>query len=102
MQGKISESLNLYEVIRYPVVTEKSQTGSYNNKFTFIVSRFANKQLIKKAVETLFKVSVEFVNVINVKGKEKKFRGTKGRRKSVKKAIVTLKEGSSIDFSSGL
>lgn len=102
MQSKMSKGLNLYDVIRYPIVTEKSQVGSYNNKFTFVVSAFADKPSVRKAVEELFKVSVDFVNIINVKGKVKKFRGTKGKRKSIKKAIVTLKAGSSIDFSSGL
>jgi large subunit ribosomal protein L23 len=91
-----------YDIIRGPVVTEKSTQGSMYNQVTFVVDRGATKPEIKKAVEELFKVKVTAVNTLNQAGKVKRFRGRLGQRNAVKKAIVTLEEGHMIDVSSGI
>jgi large subunit ribosomal protein L23 len=95
-------TLKHYDVIRGPVITEKSTAHSEQNKVVFNVDNKATKPEIKAAVETLFKVKVTAVNTIVRKGKEKRFRGVKGRTSDVKKAIVTLAEGQSIDVTTGL
>ena len=69
---------------------------------TFEVAIDSNKAEIKQAVESLFNVSVTAVNTIRVKGKVKRFRGMLGKRKDVKKAIVTLADGDMIDVASGV
>ena len=91
-----------YDVIVAPVVTEKSTIASEHNQVVFDVNINATKPEIKAAVERLFSVKVKAVNVLVRKGKVKKFRGITGRRKDVKKAIVTLVEGQVIDIASGL
>ncbi len=95
-------SLNSYDIIRKPVITEKSTLASENNQVVFEVSTSASKPEIKKAIEELFKVKVTAVNTITTKGKTKRFRGRPYRRSDVKKAVVTLAEGQSIDVTSGL
>lgn len=92
----------MYDVILTPVITEKSQLGVEFNKVTFKVATDATKKSVKWAVEGLFGVDVDKVNVINVKGKTKRFRGRPGKRKDQRKAIVTLKDGQTIDIESGL
>ena len=92
----------LYDVIRKPIVTEKSTMASEHNAIVFEVAIDANKPLIKEAVEALFNVKVKSVNTLITKGKKKMFRGRPGRRKDVKKAVVTLEEGNMIDVSTGL
>lgn len=92
----------LYQVIKSPVVTEKSTQGSEQNKVTLNVTLDATKPEIKQAVEAIFKVQVKAVNTLCVKGKVKRFRGRLGQRSDRKKAIVTLVEGHSIDLASGL
>ena len=92
----------LYDVIRRPVVTEKSTMASMVNAFVFEVDKSATKPLIKEAVEAIFGVKVKAVNTVVTKGKVKRFRGRPGRRNDVKKAYVTLEEGNSIDVSAGL
>jgi large subunit ribosomal protein L23 len=87
----------MYDSILTPVVTEKSHMAAELNKFTFKVATWATKSQIKAAVEKLFETKVVKVNIINVKGKVKRFRGKIGKRKDEKKAIVTLAEGQSID-----
>lgn len=91
-----------YEVILGPLVTEKSTMGSQYGQVTFKVAIDATKPEIKKAVETLWKVEVSKVNTLVQKGKSKRFKGIEGRRSNYKKAIVTLKEGQTIDFSEGV
>lgn len=91
-----------YDIIRAPIITEKSSLVAEHNKIVFEVSIDAQKPQIKQAVESLFKVKVTKVNTIVQKGKTKRFRGHLGRRKDIKKAIVTLAEGSSVDISTGL
>ena len=92
----------LYEVVRAPLVTEKSTLLSEKNQFVFRVSNDATKPEIKAAIETLFKVKVTAVNTLITKGKTKRFKGRPGIRSDVKKAFVTLAEGQSIDFTTGL
>jgi len=91
-----------YDTILAPVITEKATLLSELNKVVFQVAADASKDEIAAAVETLFKVNVTKVNTVNVKGKTKRFRGIIGRRSDVKKAIVTLAEGQSIDITTGL
>ena len=93
---------HLYDVIRDPVVTEKSTLASEHNQVLFNVAPNANKSLIKEAVEALFEVKVKAVNTLVRKGKRKVFKGVRGRQSDVKKAIVTLQEGHSIDVTTGL
>jgi len=91
-----------YDAILSPVITEKATLLSEQNKVVFRVAKDATKDEIAAAVEALFKVNVTKVNTLNVKGKTKRFRGIVGRRSDVKKAIVTLAEGQSIDITTGL
>ncbi len=91
-----------YDVILSPVITEKSTALSEQSKVVFRVAPDATKPQIKAAVEKLFDVKVKSVNTLNVKGKTKTFRGVKGRRSDVKKAVVTLEEGQTIDVTTGL
>ncbi len=94
--------LSHYDIIVSPVITEKSTMASENNQVVFNVAKTATKPEIKAAVETLFGVKVTGVNTLVRKGKVKRFRGRIGRQSDVKKAIVTLEDGQSIDVTSGL
>ena len=91
-----------YDVIVSPVITEKATMLSESNKVVFRVRKDATKPQIKEAVERLFDVKVKSVNTLVTKGKVKMFRGTRGQRSDVKKAVVTLQEGHSIDITTGL
>ena len=91
-----------YDVILAPHITEKSTLASENNAVVFKVSNDATKPQIREAVEALFDVKVAGVNTIVTKGKVKRWRGKPYRRNDVKKAIVTLKDGDSIDVTSGV
>jgi large subunit ribosomal protein L23 len=89
----------LLQVLRAPLVSEKSaRIQESANQYVFEVARDATKADVKKAVEELFKVSVKAVNVVNVKGKTKAFRGRLGSRGSMRKAYISLAEGQSIDI----
>ena len=90
---------NYRDVIKAPIITEKSATLSENgNVITLSVDPKANKTQIKQAVEKIFDVKVESVNTINVKPKKKRVGRYVGKTNKVKKAIVKLKEGSSIEL----
>jgi large subunit ribosomal protein L23 len=91
-----------YDIIRSPVLSEKSTIATEQSKVVFNVLKTATKPQIKAAVEALFKVKVTGVNTLVRKGKTKRFRGIVGKQTDVKKAIVTLAEGQSIDVSTGL
>jgi len=91
-----------YDTILAPVITEKATLLSDHNKVVFRVAMEATKEEVAAAVEELFKVKVVKVNTLIQKGKSKRFRGHKGRRSDIKKAIVTLEEGQSIDITTGL
>ena len=87
----------IYEVIRSPLVSEKSTFISQFNYYVFKVSHNSTKMEIKNAVENIFKVDVKSVNTLNQKGKKKRFRGKVGVRAGIKKAFVKLAEGQTID-----
>lgn len=92
----------MYEIIRTPLITEKMTILSERSQYGFRVSLDATKPEIAAAVEGLFNVKVLAVNTILQKGKTKRFRGRPGQRSDIKKAIVTLEPGQTIDFTTGL
>jgi large subunit ribosomal protein L23 len=95
--------MNAYDIIRKPVITEKSMNEMADKKYTFVVDVNANKTEIKKAIEEVFKVKVEKVNTVRVLGKIKRQGKYEGRRSSYKKAIVKLTaESKGIEFFEGL
>jgi len=91
-----------YDVVRKPIITEKTTMASEYGAVVFEVAIDANKPQIKEAVEGLFGVKVKAVNTTITKGKTKRFRGQLGKRRNVKKAYVTLEEGNTIDVTTGL
>ena len=91
-----------YKIILKPIVTEKATKLSEYNKVVFEVAYKSNKNEIKGAVEKLFSVKVKSVNIINIKGKVKRFKGVLGRRNDIKKGVITLEEGNTIDISAGV
>src|ERR1700743_84709 len=91
-----------YDTLLAPVITEKATVLTEQNKVVFQVAMDSTKDEIAAAVEELFKVRVIKVNTLITKGKTKRFRGILGKRSDVKKAIVTLQEGQTIDISTGL
>lgn len=91
-----------YDVVLAPHITEKATLLSENNAVVFKVAGDATKPQIKAAVEAIFEVSVTGVNTINVKGKTKRWKGKPYKRNDLKKAVVTLKDGDSIDVTSGI
>lgn len=96
------QNKSLYDVIKSPLTTEKTNNLLQNNMYTFLVDKRANKAIIKKAIEFLFNVKVLCVNTVNIKGKKKVFRGKEGRRPSFKKGIVKLESGQFINMQSGV
>ena len=92
----------MYEIIRRPHITEKSTMGSEHGQVSFIVPMDATKPRIKMAVEVLFGVKVTGVNTMIQKGKTKRFKGIEGRRSDMKKAVVSLEDGQTIDVGSGV
>ena len=93
---------NMYDKIISPIVTEKSTNQSEQNKIVFKVSKNFNKILIKRNIEKIFKVNVTKVNIVNKKTKTKVTRGRKVKISGFKKAIVTLKKGQNIDWTTGI
>lgn len=91
-----------FDILVSPVITEKATLLSGNNQVVFNVAPGATKPEIKAAVEALFKVKVKSVNTIVRKGKFRRFRGRAALLSDVKKAVVTLADGQSIDVASGL
>ena len=102
MKSKAISEERMYEVIRSPVVTEKTTFISEYNQIVFNVAINSNKSEIKAAIEKLFKVKVKSVNTLRQNGKIKRFKGTVGKRPEFKKAFVTLEEGNSIDVTTGI
>jgi large subunit ribosomal protein L23 len=93
---------NLRDVLTRPLVTEKTNAGMQDNKYTFIVPLNANKVEIRQAVEAIFKVKVIGVNTIRVMGKIKRMGKHSGKRPDVKKAIVKVAQGQRIEFFEGV
>ncbi len=91
-----------YDLIRTPVITEKTTFLSEQNKFTFYVSWVADKYSVRRAIEKIFEVKVKSVNILNIKGKTRRFKNVAGRTSDRKKAIVTLQKGCTIDFAGGV
>lgn len=96
--GSTQATARHYDVIVRPVITEKTTVLAEQNKIVFRIAPNATKKDVKAAVEAIFKVTVSKVNTVNIDGKTKRFRGREGQREDVRKAIVTLAEGQSIDF----
>ena len=92
----------LCDIIIRPVITEKAMKSAENNQVTFLVSLNATKPQIKKAIESVFGVEVKSVNTLRQAGKVKSFRGKTGVRSDVKKAIITLAKGQTIDVTAGV
>ncbi len=92
---------NKYDLIKTPLVTEKTTTFGEQGKYAFKVAPDANKFSVKKAIEEIFEIKVKSVNIFRQKGKVKRFKGTVGRRPNMKKAIVTLEKNHSIDLATG-
>ena len=86
-------------LIKKPVITEKSTANAQFNKYIFEVRKDADKINIKKTIEEIYKVKVQKLNSLNVKSKPKVFKGQRGTRSELKRIIVTLKEGNTIDMS---
>ena len=86
-------------LIKKPVITEKSTANAQFNKYIFEVRNDANKINIKKTIEDIYKVKIQKLNSLNVKSKPKVFKGQRGTRSELKRVIVTLKEGNTIDMS---
>lgn len=94
---------NPHDIIRKPVVTEKSMDDMSQGKYTFVVDKKANKTEIKNALEKIFDIKVKKVNTMNMEGKTKRMGANSGKRPSWKKAIVTLAEDSkTIEFFEGM
>ena len=89
---------NYTDIIIAPVVTEKSAYAAEKNVYTFKVAKSANKIEIKKAIEAAFGVKVEKVNTLNTKAKDKRVGKYSGKRKTYKKAIVTLKDDEKVEL----
>ena len=94
--------MNKFDVLIRPIITEKTTLLMQENKYTFQVPLNANKEEIRKAVESIFNVKVEKVATIRVLGKTKRMGRTMGKRSDYKKAIVTLKAGESIELFEGV
>ena len=101
-QAQPKVAIGHYDVVLAPHITEKSTLMGEQNAFVFKVASQATKPQIKAAVEALFNVGVTGVNTMNVKGKTKRWKGKPYTRSDVKKAIVTLKDGDSIDVTTGI
>ena len=101
-QQKPAVDIRHYDVVLAPHITEKATMLSEHNAVVFKVAGSASKPQIKAAVEALFNVSVTNVNTMNVKGKTKKWKGRPYTRSDMKKAVVTLADGQSIDITSGI
>tara|TARA_B100001093_G_C26090428_1_gene702528 strand:- start:238 stop:531 length:294 start_codon:yes stop_codon:yes gene_type:complete len=96
------KKINFIDSIRQPIITEKATILSEQNKTVFKVHSNANKNIIKKNIEKLFKVNVVKVNIINTKTKKKIKQGKISTKSGYKKAIITLKKGQSIDLTTGI
>jgi large subunit ribosomal protein L23 len=102
MSNTVISMAKAYDIVRSPVITEKATMGSEHGQVTFRVPLDATKGEIKAAVEQVFNVKVKAVNTLRQLGKSKRFKGVLGKRGDVKKAIVSLAEGQSIDVTTGV
>lgn len=94
---------HVFDVIKKPLFTEKGMDMKESeNKILIQVNTDANKHEIKQAMEEIFKVKVDKVNVVNIKGKKRRYGKSIGMRSDKRKAIVTLKQGEKLDFIEGV
>lgn len=91
-----------YDLIKSPIITEKTTILSESGKYVFAVNKNATKNSIANAIASIFDVKVQKVNIVNIPGKIKRFRGKIGKRQDTKKAIVTLEGDATIDFTGGI
>ena len=98
----MAATIRNFDVLLSPHITEKATLLSELNKVVFKIALDASKDEVASAVEAIYNVKVTKVNTIVTKGKTKRFKGIKGRRNDIKKAIVTLAEGQTIDITTGL
>ena len=98
----MAATIRNFDVLLSPHITEKATLLSEQNKVVFKIALDASKDEVASAVEAIYNVKVTKVNTLVTKGKTKRFKGIKGRRPDIKKAIVTLAEGQSIDITTGL
>ncbi len=91
-----------FRILRYPLVTEKVTALGQLNKYVFEVDQQANKQAVKKAIEEIYGVHVEKVNILNRQGKQRRYGRAQGRTRARKKAIITLKAGETIQIFEGV
>lgn len=97
--GNLSEkSPRIFDVILAPLITEKATLAAEQGQYTFKVAPHATKQDIKTAIQALYAVKVKKVNTLNTAGKVKRFKGQKGKRPDVRKAIVCLEKGQTINL----
>ncbi|PPR50361.1 MAG: 50S ribosomal protein L23 [Alphaproteobacteria bacterium MarineAlpha5_Bin5] len=96
---KIISVEKAYSIIQKPLMTEKSTNLNQYNQYSFVVSKESNSNEIKQAIEKIFNVKVIKINTSIIKGKLKSFKGSLGYKNDIKKAIVTLSEGNTIDSS---
>jgi len=100
--NKVKKIISLeraFSIIQRPLMTEKSTNLNQFNQYSFVVSKDSNSSEIKQAIETIFKVKVTKINTSIMRGKLKSFKGNLGYKNDIKKAIVTLSEGNTIDTS---
>tara|TARA_Y100001936_G_C16007345_1_gene631538 strand:+ start:1016 stop:1333 length:318 start_codon:yes stop_codon:yes gene_type:complete len=98
-KNKIISSEKAFSIIKKPITTEKSTSLQQYNQYSFVVSKHSTSNEVKQAIEKIFKVKVIKINTSILRGKGKSFKGSYGFRNDTKKAIVTLKEGNTIDAS---
>ena len=91
-----------YDLVKSPVVTEKSTILGEQGKYIFKVAKIATKASVKKAIEQIFEVKVKSINIVNIKGKVKRFKGVIGTQSDTKKAVVTLEKDNIIDLAGGI
>ena len=96
------KKINYIDSVKHPIITEKATVLSEQNKTVFKVHKNANKHIIKKNIEKIFKVKVIKINIINTKQKQKIKQGKLSSKSGYKKAIITLKKGQSIDLTTGI
>lgn len=94
--------MNVYQVLKRPIITEKNTLHAAQNKYTFEVAREATKQQIEEAVEKIFKVNVTDVNVSTVPGKMRRIGRNRGMTSPWKKAVVTVQQGQRIELFEGV
>jgi large subunit ribosomal protein L23 len=102
MEGIKGEKMHLYEVLRRPLITEKSTVLQTQNKYAFEIADGANKPQIKQAVENAFKVKVTGVNVVTMPGKTRRVGRRLIQTRAWKKAVITLQPGDKIEFFEGV